>query len=713
MSRISLNLGASVLALAASGMAATAAHAQDEQEARASRGFETIVVTAEKTEQSLQKTAAAITVLSGDTLVKAGVTDLRDTQMLVPAARFQKEGSTTQVFVRGVGSNLDYGNIEPTVGFNFNGVYIPREGTSTAFFDIASMEVLPGPQGTLYGRSTMGGIVTVNYVRPDFNNNGNLVLEAGNFSTFRGTLGQNFAVNDKLAFRIAGNYFYHDGYNESGADSADDYAVRLSALYKPTDNFEAYLWGGFAEKNGKHPNLVNHGFDPVTMAFDRDAFLTENPWNDLRTGPLEIYTLIGQPTANDQVYENFTFGAQFDWDLGFSTLTYIPGYIHLDSSSSYWLGAVPASISQNYRMHSHELRLAGSSGRFEWLGGVYYYDQRNFGDFFVFFTLLNVDIRENLLDGFGVFGQATYNVTDNLRITAGARYSSDNRYAEGFGPQVLAIPFAPERDPASAYVFENDYSDIDWKAALEWDIAPEIMGYVSAQTSYAPGTYNSIPNSPTFDNAVREADLTAFAGGFKARFLDGTLQINPEFYYYIYKDLIIQAFDQSIIFNPVFNAQEVRNYGVQIDALWQVTPNDLFNFSLGYTHARNHEFVTPAGDDFTGLQPPYAPDWTIIAGYSRDFVLPNGVINFSANGRYESSWWADYVHNPGTQQPPSAKGDASVTYQSGRGWDVGLWVRNFTNTVSIAATAAAGFPGPATAYLENPRTYGVRISLSY
>ena len=712
MPRTSLKSGASWVALAVFGAAATIAQAQDDEDATSNRGIELIVVTAEKTEKSLQETAAAVTALPGETLIKAGVTDLRDTQMLVPAARFQKEGSTTQVFVRGVGSNLDFGNVEPTVGFNFNGVYIPREGTSTAFFDIASVEVLPGPQGTLYGRSTMGGTVNVSFVRPEHNNSGRIILEGGNYAMFRGTLGQNLSLADGLAIRIAANYFRHEGYNDSGADSADDFAGRLSVLYEPTRNFTAYLWAAYSEKNGKHPNLVNHGFDPVTMSFDPNAFLTENPWNDLREGPLEIYTLIGQPTANDQVYENFTFGGQFDLDLGFSTLTYIPGYIHLDSSSSYWLGAVPAAISQNYRMHSHELRIAGASGRFEWLGGLYYYDQRNFGDFVVFFTLLNVDIRENLLDGFGVFGQVTYSLSDTVRLTVGARFSADDRHANGFGPQPLPAPGAPP-DPASAFVFDEDYSDIDWKAAIEWDVGPEIMAYVSAQTAYAPGTYNSTPSTPTFDNAVKAADLTAFAAGFKSRFFDGTLQINPEFYYYIYKDLIIQAFDQSVIFNPIFNAQEVRNYGAQIDVLWQVTPNDLFNFSLGYTHARNKEFVTPAGDDFTGLQPPYAPDWTVIAGYSHDFELPKGVLNISANGRYESSWFADYVHNPGTRQKPHAKGDASLTYYADGGWSLGVWVKNFTNTPVLAATAAAGFPGPATAYLENPRTFGARASLTY
>jgi iron complex outermembrane receptor protein len=129
--------------------------------ADSSEALAEITVTAEKQSQNLQKTAAAVTAISAETLLDAGVTDLRAAQKLVPSVRFQAEGNNTQVFIRGVGANLDQANVEPNVAFNFAGTYLPREATSAGFFDVEQFEVLPGPQGTLYGRSAIGGTINV------------------------------------------------------------------------------------------------------------------------------------------------------------------------------------------------------------------------------------------------------------------------------------------------------------------------------------------------------------------------------------------------------------------------------------------------------------------------------------------------------------------------------------------------------------------------
>src|SRR6185312_4667926 len=135
--------------------------ARADTEAAAADALGEIIVTAEKQTRSLQKTAAAVTVVSADTLIDNGVDDLRQAQKLVPSVRFQAEGNNTQVLVRGVGAVLDFQNVEPNVAFNFAGAYIPREATSAGFFDVAQFEVLPGPQGTLYGRSAIGGTINL------------------------------------------------------------------------------------------------------------------------------------------------------------------------------------------------------------------------------------------------------------------------------------------------------------------------------------------------------------------------------------------------------------------------------------------------------------------------------------------------------------------------------------------------------------------------
>lgn len=703
-SRMAALLSAALGGALAAGTAAPQAAAGDRGET-----LDEVVVTAQKTSENLQRTPAAITALTGESLLDSGITDLRGTQMLVPAARFQKEGNTTQVFVRGVGSGLDLAPIEPTVAFNFNGVYVPREGTSTSFYDIASVEVLPGPQGTLYGRSAIGGAVNVAFRRPAHDSNGSALVEVGNYSLFHGSVAQNLPVSDTLALRLAADYVHHDGYNESGADSQDDPAARLSLVYDPSEAVSVYLWTYGARKNGSPPNLVNKGTDPDTLAFSADAFLTDDPWNDQRTGSLEPLAPFGQPRAEEQTYDTFGIGGEIDWRLNGFRVTYVPGYVYLDSASDYWLGAIPAFISQKYNTQSHELRFASDGdGRLDWLAGLYAYHQRNEGFFSVAGVFVNSDVRDNLLKGTGLFGQGTYSLTEALRVTGGMRYSSDKREASGFqtaDPATL-VPILP-------FTFEESYSNVDWKVGAEFDLAPDVMLYGSVQTGSSPGTYNSGPEAPGFSQAVKPADLTALAAGVKSRLLGDTLQVNAEAFHYAYRDLIIQQYNQDVVFNPVFNAQRIKIYGAQVDLLWRPTRDDQLNLNVAYTHARNDEFTTPAGDNYDGLQPPYAPDWTVLAGYEHSFVLASGSLRARVDARFESSWWADYVHNPGTQQQSSVKADATLSYDSSGRWSVALWVKNLSNEPVLAATAAGGLPGPATCYLESPRTFGLRFDISY
>src|SRR5580693_2871178 len=162
-----------------------------------------VTVTAEKQTQNLQKTAAAVTAISAQALLDAGVTDLREAQKLVPSVRFQAEGNNTQVFIRGVGANLDQANVEPNVAFNFAGIYLPREADSAAFFDVQQLEILPGSQGTLYGRSAIGGTINLTPARPSFNDDGSVLLDVGNYAAVHATVTQNIKASDTVAFRLA------------------------------------------------------------------------------------------------------------------------------------------------------------------------------------------------------------------------------------------------------------------------------------------------------------------------------------------------------------------------------------------------------------------------------------------------------------------------------------------------------------------------------
>src|SRR5580692_8717371 len=328
-----------------------------------------ITVTAEKQTENLQKTAAEVTAIPSDVLIDAGITDLRQAQMIVPSVRFQAEGNNTQVFIRGVGANLDFANVEPNVAFNFAGIYLPREATSAAFFDVQQLEVLPGSQGTLYGRSAIGGTINLTPTKPGFDNDGETLLEVGNYSAVHVTVTQNVKASDSVALRAAVDYAYNDGFEVTGAYSKNDIGVRLSTVINPVDRLSIYLWGQGAQKDGRTENLVNKGTNPATGTYCESCFFYGNAWNDTRTGPYA--GPFGTTDAQRNHYKTDMVGGQIDYQLDGATISYIPSYLYLDARPLYWLSAIQSTNTAHYNQLTQELRISSTGdGPYKWLAGM-------------------------------------------------------------------------------------------------------------------------------------------------------------------------------------------------------------------------------------------------------------------------------------------------------------------------------------------------------
>jgi iron complex outermembrane receptor protein len=686
---------------ALTGAAAARAQPADGRSVGGTSTLEEITITSRKLEETQQSAPAAVTAYTGDTLVQIGVLDLRGAQNFVPSVRFQAENASTEIYVRGVGSTLDLPNIDPPTSFHFNGVYIPREGTSVGFYDLARLELLPGTQGTLYGRSSLGGVVDVSFNRPTREYETSGVLEAGNYSLLHGTVVQNLPLTDSLAVRAAVDFVDRDGYLATGADGANDLSGRLSALYAPSDAVELYWWANYASRNGAAPNLVRRGYNGGRFDGDPEAFDHADPWDD-RISPTA-------PNAGDQDYENLVTGAELTLDLGGLQLSYLPAYFHLDWNNEYWLEDIPAFLSAKYDQLTQELRLSNAPGdSVQWLAGLYAYRMTNAGDFIVGgFPLTKIE--RNRLEGYAAFGQATFPLAERTRFTAGARASFDAR--EGAG----TTPFGERFDA------DEHYDRVDWKLSVEHDVAADSLLYGTVQTGYQPGTYNPFPSSAARSNLVQPAKLTAWTLGSKNRFLDDRVQANVEVYYYDYRDLFVQSFNLNTALLTTFNAAQVEIYGSQLDLLVQASTNGRLNVSVGYLHARFDEFVVPADidigtpqRDYAGYQLQYAPDWTVSAGYQHDFPLGRGYLRARADTRYESEFWGTFTHARGTRQPGYFKSDASLTFHAAdEAWSAGLWIRNVENEAVLAATTTGQFGPYADAFIEPPRTYGARVTFRF
>ena len=214
--------------------------------------------------------------------------------------------------------------------------------------------MLPGSQGTLYGRSAIGGTINVTPRRPGFDNDGSTLLEVGNYSAVHATVTHDIRASDRLAFRAAVDYYRNDGVMTTGADSKNDVSVRLSSLFNPDERLSVYLWVQGAGKYGHTANLVNKGVDPVTGAYCEPCFLHSNPWDDTRTGPFAAP--FGTPVAEDNHYRTAMIGGQIDYDFGAARLSYLPSYLYLDAAPEYWLSAVRSSNTAHYNQLTQELR---------------------------------------------------------------------------------------------------------------------------------------------------------------------------------------------------------------------------------------------------------------------------------------------------------------------------------------------------------------------
>jgi len=679
--------------------------------------LEEVTVTATKQTQSLQKTPAAVTVLMGDSLTSAGITDIRAAQDFVPSVRFQAEGTSTEIYVRGVGGSLDDPQVEPPTSFNFNGIYVPREATSVPLYDVNQIEVLPGPQGTLYGRSSLGGTVNVNFNRPTKEYQTRVELEAGNYSLMHVSAVQNLPIGDALAVRLAVDDLQHRGYETSGADSQRDFSGRLSALYEPTDYLSIYLWDEVAALEGHPENSVVKGVNPATGKLDPNSYLNSNPWNDELPAPYAGRLPFGQPAAEHQGYSNNMVGGEINVKLGPDIkVTDIPSYLDVTVSPSYWLGAFPANLTVHYNQWTNELRASANESWGSWLAGLYAYRLQSSGTFaFGGFTPASAlagpfDIDSNRITGQAGFGQVTLNVVQDLRLTLGGRYSHDHRIGYGNLDGLAAL---------TPFTYDHTFSHVDYKVGLDYDVAPGVLLYSAVQTAYQPGTFNGYPSTPTYSNAVGAANLRAYSTGEKSRLFGDRLQVNDEVFYYDYRGLFASAYNTITNQIQTFNAQKTEILGNQFDLIYKVTNSDQIKLSAGYLNARNIRFELPDGSaNYDGYQLQYAPDWTVTAGYAHDFHFENGYLRASASSRYEDSFYADFGHTPGGRQQPYHKSDISLTYYSERGgWSLGAWVKNIENVAVIAASAGGSNIPPlaagATSNLESPRTYGLRATWNH
>ncbi|WP_327751862.1 TonB-dependent receptor [Sphingobium sp. SJ10-10] len=676
--------------------AQTADTAKSEVKTEEAVGIGEIVVTANKRSESVQKAPAAITALTGPLLEKMGIVSALDLRKVVSGAAFVHENNVVQGFIRGVGGNLDEPFVDPAIGININDINLPRAASGSSFFDLQRVEVLPGPQGTLYGGSATGGVVNLISTVPAHNYEGSASLEGGNYAALRLNLAQNIDVSDTLALRGAFQFARHDGYQSRGLYSlAKEFDGRISALWTPTEDFTASIFASAYIAHGKPDATVNA---PLK---DKN-----HPWRVPTVG--QIFNNPVDASLSRFAFKVYVVGGRFNYDVGDIRLSYIPGLSVTRVSLNSYAADFPDSEVDNETRYSNEVRISNSeSGRNSWQVGLYQAHTKVAYNFFfgsgVFPPPADIVIivPRQINTDYAVYAQDVFKITPEIRLTAGGRYSYDSKKTRN-SIGALGVPFSAD----------HHWDHFDWKVGVDADLAKDVLGYATIQTGYLPGGYFPLPNTPTFNNNVEPERLQSYTVGIKSRLLDNRLTINDEAFYYIYKNYQIVAVNLSGgQVDLIGNAPRAVIYGNQFNLSYQLTGNDTFDIGFTALKAKFTNFVF-GNKNLKDFDMANAPHWSGEVGYDHRFDLANGAdVTFHAHSHLQTGYWGLFSHDPGTRQSKYTKTDVTLTYSApGDRWTAGIWAKNIENTPVFGATGAGGQPGPASAFIEEPRTYGVKLS---
>ncbi|MBD7939947.1 TonB-dependent receptor [Brevundimonas guildfordensis] len=656
-------------------MAGGGAVAQDAgSEPQAGFQIEDVVVTAQRRSETAQKTALSITAVGGETLVQAGVTNPDDITRVVPGVQVSG-GTTTQIYVRGIG---DYGvtaQANPAIVTNIDGVVVSRpQAFSGNLFDIERVEVLKGPQGTLYGRNASGGVLNVLTVQPKLNEySGYFDATFGNYSQVGGEGAFNLPLGDTAALRLSYQLNRRDGYLSDGSEDDDREAVRLQVRTAPNERLS--LTGSLSYT---HLGGVGSGIVPIP------AIPGMSPWSGItdprvsavfqdivnqtyvQSGGQSVPPFLIDPLSDSPLFrdvKSWAASAHLEYDLGFATLTVIPAWRETDAQLSYnfnyhynlgapYNAAGDRPDGENSTQTSLEVRLGNETDRVKWVLGGFLFAEDQTTDYqlragAILNTLNKMSLKT---DSAAVFGQATYDLTDRFRVTGGLRYTSDTRKAFDFeryaiSPMMLgmapspmdctppngAMPgtLCPIYNPTPGfYDSEKTFNEVTGKVGVEYDLASASLLYADISRGFKAGGFNQSVALVTRDALMpfEPEEIISYTIGVKNRFLENRLQLNGELFYYDYTNMQLSnpGFDgDNSVVLVTGNAAGATIKGASVDMVampWQ-----------GGTIRASVEYVDGVYDNFQVQQPAnFVPPGRI--GCPVSPPTPQGVVNIDCSG---------------------------------------------------------------------------------
>jgi iron complex outermembrane receptor protein len=737
-----LTIATAVAAIMANAAFAQSANAPGNNPA-VNDSLEEVVVTASRRTEDFQKAALDLAVVSGDRLTSDGVAQPSDLSKLVPNVKLTN-GNTTSIYIRGVGENSAQQNSQSAIAVSTDGAYLGRTSAVAAnFFDLERVEVLKGPQGTLYGRNASGGAINIISQKPTQEFGGFANFDIGNYDLRRISAAVNLPAGDTLAFRAALYDSKRLGYLSDGTQDEDQRAGRIHMLWKPSENLTLLVSAYFSHIGGEGDGGSLYGVGNGRVG------ATSSP-QFLAVRAAQHLAVLSPNRFSD--YHNQAYSTQLDWNLGFATLTTQVGY----RAQTFNDGSAGTVTNGHSHQETAEMRLAHQGDKLKYVVGLYYFGEDVNYNFHLYqFQGFPLDTYQRIpafnTRSKAAFGETTYSFTDSLRLTGGIRYTDENRemqmFTNWYGVGFASVPASAGGDiaiepitglPIPHYAYNNtatrEFKNTSGKVGVEFDLSPTSMLFASVATGFKSGGF-SISPPPT--NTYEPEKLTAFTLGLKNRFFDNRLQVNAELFDWKYKNQQVShlGFDVNGAAGFVTdNAGNSTIRGGDIDIAWRATRSDTFTTNLEYLSAvyDTYTFTTPFPDasgckfsptvvfgrnvqlkDCSGFRMLYTPQWSGNFRYEHQFLLASGsTLTFHAISDYASNAYVNLDHRPNNVAPGYATFDFDLFYKPDAAkWQLAGYVRNAGNKDVMYALNTTFTPP--TWQLRPPRTFGLQMQLKF
>jgi len=711
-----------------------------------------IVVTAQKREESLQDVGIAITALSEEQLVDAHVVNVQDLQGMVPGLTLGESFGFAQIMIRGVGTDNPFSGGDPSVAMHVDGVVVGQSSAQLgSLFDLERIEVLRGPQGTLYGRNTTGGSINVITARPSQELTGYGRFTAGNYGLFQGEGAVGGPLTDQLLGRIAVKIEERDGYGDNLADGgeiddASRQSVRGQLHWLATDDFDALVSVEYhrEDDNNYMPKFRGPSYPDATdprlfptpsagmRASDRHDIFADTPIQNERDQWSVTGTLNWR--LNDQFsltsisnYQEFEKVPQQDFDM-----TELPFYTQSEQIES--------------NQASEELQIHYEGTNVDGIVGVYYYTEEIESDNRLYQAIPVPPcgpVTNDLLSGYpiddlcfhfrgdtdtdaaAVYANFNINFTENVRINLGGRYSYEHR--EGFTDRWIA----PGLLTPLTFEDEGSFNDFTPRVGIEWKPVDSLLVYATYAEGFKSGILLSGQRTPLLDPET----VDTIEAGMKGRFLDDRLQLNIAGFFYDYTDLQLGrsvpagASGFTLVYE---NAAEAEVKGAELELNWLVSDRLRVDGSLTYLDAVFTDYITTDPFDtvlfLLGLAPPavpeqlasnhlvQAPEWAWTARAEYDFPLPyagwNGRLAFEA--AYKSQVYFTQFNYDDLGEDGATTFNAFLKLSSPDDtWSLNFWGRNLSDEDIYTGTFIINGSRTNAGMLAPPRTFGVTLGYQF